>query len=104
MTLAGTSAVESGLDARFRRESGRILAALVRRLGPDHLALAEDVVQDALLSAMSAWRFGLPEDPTAWLPERRQIFLVGGVAGTIAAALIFLQIREFRQRRRQKQR
>jgi tetratricopeptide (TPR) repeat protein len=42
-----------------------------------------------------------PADPGAWLPERRQIYLVGGVAGTIALALLYLQIREFRQRRRQ---
>ncbi len=41
-----------------------------------------------------------PADTGAWLPERRQIFLVGGVAGTIALALIYLQIREFRHRRR----
>jgi hypothetical protein len=42
-----------------------------------------------------------PPEPTAWLPERRQIVLVAGVAGTIACVLIFLQIREIRQRRRQ---
>ncbi len=42
-----------------------------------------------------------PANPGDWLPERRQIYLVGGVAGTIALALIYLQVREFRQRRRQ---
>ena len=51
----------------FRRESGRLVAALTRVLGPAHLALAEDVVQDALVSAMQAWRFGLPRDPVAWI-------------------------------------
>jgi hypothetical protein len=40
-------------------------------------------------------------DDAAWLPERRQIVLVAGVAGTIIFVLIFLQIREIRQRRRQ---
>ncbi len=39
------------------------------------------------------------QDPAAWLPERRQIWLVAGVAGTIALALIFLQIKEIRRRR-----
>ncbi len=51
----------------FRRESGHLVAALVRILGPSKLALAEDVVHDALLGAMSAWRFGVPDDPKAWL-------------------------------------
>jgi RNA polymerase sigma factor (sigma-70 family) len=51
----------------FRRESGHLVAALTRLLGPSHLALAEDVVQDALLSAMQAWRFSLPRDPKAWI-------------------------------------
>src|SRR5262249_28045062 len=43
------------------------VAALTRLLGPSNLSLAEDVVQDALLSAMQAWRFGLPRDPKAWI-------------------------------------
>ena len=55
------------VDDLFRRQSGRLVAALVRLLGPSNLALAEDVVQDALLAAMQAWRFELPSDPTAWI-------------------------------------
>src|SRR5215510_3973578 len=51
----------------FRRESARLVAALTRVLGPANLALAEDVVQDALLSAMQAWQFGPPRDPKAWI-------------------------------------
>jgi RNA polymerase sigma factor (sigma-70 family) len=51
----------------FRRESGRLVAALVRLLGPAHLSLAEDVVQDALVSALEAWRFDVPDDPRAWI-------------------------------------
>jgi RNA polymerase sigma-70 factor (ECF subfamily) len=51
----------------FRRESAHLVAALARLLGPSNLALAEDVVHDALLSAMQAWRFGLPDDPKAWI-------------------------------------
>jgi tetratricopeptide (TPR) repeat protein len=41
-----------------------------------------------------------PPPAGAWLPERRQIVLVGGVAGTIVVVLVYLQIRELRQRRR----
>ncbi|HYX84990.1 MAG TPA: sigma-70 family RNA polymerase sigma factor [Gaiellales bacterium] len=51
----------------FRREHARLVSALARTLGPANLALAEDVVQDALVSAMQAWRFGPPRDPKAWI-------------------------------------
>jgi RNA polymerase sigma-70 factor (ECF subfamily) len=66
MRSEGTSVAEH-IDDLFRRESGRLLAALVRLLGPNQLALAEDVVQDALVSAVQSWRFGLPDRPTSWL-------------------------------------
>jgi RNA polymerase sigma factor (sigma-70 family) len=55
------------VDDLFRSESSRLVSALVRILGPAELALAEDVVQDALQAAMQAWRFGPPEDPRAWI-------------------------------------
>ena len=52
----------------FRREAGRIVAALTRILGVHNLALAEDVVQDALCRALEVWKFrGLPDNPAAWL-------------------------------------
>ena len=51
----------------FRRESAHLVSALARLLGPSNLALAEDVVHDALLSAMQSWRFGLPDNPKAWI-------------------------------------
>src|SRR5919197_3414582 len=51
----------------FRREYAHLVSALTRVLGPSNIPLAEDVVHDALLSAMHAWRFGLPRDPAAWL-------------------------------------
>ena len=52
----------------FRREAGRMVSALVRLLGPRHLALAEDAVQDALVRALEAWSFGgAPRNPGAWL-------------------------------------
>lgn len=44
------------------------MAILVRQLGPSHLPLVEDVVQDALLRAAQIWPYqGLPPQPTAWL-------------------------------------
>lgn len=55
------------IEDLFRRESAHLVAALTRLLGPAQLALAEDVVHDALVTAMHAWRFGLPDDPEAWI-------------------------------------
>ena len=52
----------------FRREAGRLVAALTRILGVQHLALAEDVVQDAFCRALEVWPFrGVPDNPSAWL-------------------------------------
>lgn len=52
----------------FRREAGRLLARLCRLVGLEHLDLAEEVVQDALVQALRCWPFqGIPEDPTGWL-------------------------------------
>ena len=52
----------------FRRESGRLVAALTRIFGVHNLALAEDVVQDAFCRALEVWKVrGIPENPAAWL-------------------------------------
>ena len=52
----------------FRRESGRMVAALTRVFGVHNLALAEDVVQDAFCRALEIWRVrGVPDNPAAWL-------------------------------------
>src|SRR5712691_3251603 len=52
----------------FRREAGRMVAALTRIFGVHNLALAEDVVQDAFCRALEVWKVrGIPENPSAWL-------------------------------------
>src|SRR6266542_5129120 len=52
----------------FRRESGRMVAALTRIFGVHNLALAEDVVQDAFCRALEVWKVrGVPANPSAWL-------------------------------------
>jgi RNA polymerase sigma factor (sigma-70 family) len=52
----------------FRRESGRMVAALTRIFGVHNLALAEDVVQDAFCRALEVWKArGLPANPSGWL-------------------------------------
>jgi RNA polymerase sigma factor (sigma-70 family) len=63
---AATSSTELVEDL-FRREYAHLVSALTRVLGPSNVPLAEDVVHDALLGAMHAWRFGLPRDPRAWI-------------------------------------
>jgi RNA polymerase sigma factor (sigma-70 family) len=55
-------------DRLFRREAGRMVAALTRIFGLHNLALAEDVVQDAFCRALEVWKLrGIPENPSAWL-------------------------------------
>lgn len=56
------------VDHLFRRESSRLVARLTRAFGSEHLQLAEDVVQEALLTALRQWPYrGVPDDPAAWL-------------------------------------
>jgi RNA polymerase sigma factor (sigma-70 family) len=65
---AASTAVATVVDHLFRSEAGRLVAILTRRFGPEHLHLAEDVVQDALGKAMQTWPFtGVPANPTAWI-------------------------------------
>ena len=56
------------LEHLFRRQAGRIISCLAGLLGSQHLQLAEDSVQDAMLRAVQTWPFqGVPEKPEAWL-------------------------------------
>lgn len=52
----------------FRHESGKMVATLTRIFGIEHLTLAEDVVQEALVRALQTWPFyGVPQNPSAWI-------------------------------------
>jgi RNA polymerase sigma-70 factor (ECF subfamily) len=54
------------IDQVFRRESGKVLAGLIRRTGD--FELAEDALQEACTRAAATWpKEGLPERPGAWL-------------------------------------
>lgn len=58
------------VDHLFRHEAARMTATLARILGPGHIELVEDVVQEALLAALGRWpRDGIPANPTAWLVQ-----------------------------------
>jgi RNA polymerase sigma factor (sigma-70 family) len=54
------------IDAVWRIESARLIAALARRVGD--VGLAEDLAQDALVAALERWPVtGVPDKPGAWL-------------------------------------
>jgi len=56
------------VDHLFRSHAGRMVAHLTGFLGPEHLGLAEDVVQEALLKALQHWSYsGVPQNPAGWL-------------------------------------
>jgi predicted RNA polymerase sigma factor len=62
--MAGTSHAE--LARVVRDHAGRLAAALVRVTGD--FATAEDLVQDAVLTALQRWPVeGIPERPDGWL-------------------------------------
>ncbi|MEM1186692.1 MAG: sigma-70 family RNA polymerase sigma factor [Planctomycetota bacterium] len=63
-----SDSVSQLVDHLFRHQSGRLVSHLVRTLGPAHVDLAEDVVQDALVAALRSWALdGVPANPGAWL-------------------------------------
>jgi RNA polymerase sigma factor (sigma-70 family) len=52
----------------FRHEGAKMVAILTRIFGIEHLNLAEDVVQEALVRALQTWPFyGIPKNPSAWI-------------------------------------
>jgi len=54
------------LDSLYRRDSGRILATLIRLLGD--FDLAEEAMHEAFAAALSLWpRSGVPDNPRPWL-------------------------------------
>jgi len=54
------------VESVFRREYGRVVATLIRQVGD--FELAEDVVQEALITAMTKWEEnGTPRNPAAWI-------------------------------------
>jgi RNA polymerase sigma factor (sigma-70 family) len=58
--------VRGAIDAVWRIESAKIVAALARMVGD--VGRAEDLAQDALLAALERWpETGIPDRPGAWL-------------------------------------
>lgn len=56
------------IEHLFRHQAGVMVARLTRLLGPAHVALAEDTVQEAMVRALQAWPYqGVPENAAGWL-------------------------------------
>ena len=61
-----TSDIHGTIDAVWRIESAKLIAALARMAGD--VGLAEDLAQDALVAALEQWpESGVPDKPGAWL-------------------------------------
>ena len=66
--MADTGETGVLLEHLFRRQAGRMVAHLARLLGPAHLDLAEETVQETMLRSLQTWPYqGLPDNPAAWL-------------------------------------
>jgi RNA polymerase sigma-70 factor (ECF subfamily) len=60
--------IDQVVDHLFRHRAGQMVATLTRIFGPENLPLAEEVVQEALLAALTQWSFyGVPDSPAGWL-------------------------------------
>ncbi|HEY8997282.1 MAG TPA: sigma-70 family RNA polymerase sigma factor, partial [Edaphobacter sp.] len=60
------SDIHSSIDAVWRIEAARLIAALTRIVRD--VGLAEDLAQDALVAALERWpQTGIPDNPGAWL-------------------------------------
>ncbi|GAA2966132.1 sigma-70 family RNA polymerase sigma factor [Actinokineospora diospyrosa] len=58
--------VNRTLDAVWKLEAARVVGALTRMVGD--VGLAEELAQDALVTALRQWpRDGVPDNPAAWL-------------------------------------
>ena len=56
----------NAVEEVFRREHGKIIASLIGTFGS--FDIAEDAMQDALVSALDRWPIdGIPDNPAAWL-------------------------------------
>jgi RNA polymerase sigma factor (sigma-70 family) len=60
--------IESTVNHLFRHQSGKMVAVLTRIFGARNIELAEDVVQETLITALEQWKIkGIPDNPESWL-------------------------------------
>ncbi len=61
---------EQLVEHLFRTEYGKLISSLTRFFGSPHIQVAEDIVQETLISALHHWSIGgLPSNPTGWLMQ-----------------------------------
>ena len=66
VTLTQAARARTAVETTFRREHGRIIAALIRLCGS--FDRAEEAMQDAFASALAHWNDdGIPDNPGAWI-------------------------------------
>jgi RNA polymerase sigma-70 factor (ECF subfamily) len=67
--------LRASIESIFRRESGRIIAGLIRISGSFYLA--EEAMQDAFAAAWFHWpKKGMPQNPAGWITAVAQRKLV----------------------------
>src|SRR5215213_9799500 len=65
-TAEVTQRIHDTIDAVWRIESAKVIAALARMVRD--VGVAEDLAQDALVAALKQWpESGVPDNPAAWL-------------------------------------
>jgi RNA polymerase sigma-70 factor (ECF subfamily) len=70
--------VRAVVEAVFRRESGQILASLIRISGS--FDRAEEALQEALASSLASWpECGIPKKPAAWIMTAAHRKLIDGI-------------------------
>ena len=66
MSDRDSSEIRTAIEAVWRQESARLVAAIAR--ATRDVGLAEELAQDALVTALERWpKDGLPDNPAAWL-------------------------------------
>jgi len=80
---SGHPSVQPAVEAVWRIESARLIAALARVTGD--VGLAEDLAQDALVAALEQWPSdGVPGNPGAWLTAVARRRYIDGVRRAVA--------------------
>jgi RNA polymerase sigma factor (sigma-70 family) len=66
--MADNNNIPKIVDHLFRHEAGKMVSVLTKFFGLQHVELAEDMVQETLLTAFETWKLkGIPDNPQAWL-------------------------------------
>ena len=83
-----TAATQRSIDAVWRAESPKVIAALVRMVRD--LDLAEELAQDALVTALERWpASGVPDNPGAWLMAAAKTRDVAMMCAILGLACVF---------------